>query len=83
VTHIEDNVKKRWLNVIDRRLQLDRAIACKTRWDHKTTIRVKNMWSEVIHDPLHNQPPPNNWVTNPEVLVGIKLPRPSQSVAPR
>jgi ribonuclease HI len=83
VTHIEDNVKKRWLSVIDRRLQLDREIACKTRRDHKTTIRVKNTWSEVIHDPLHNQPPPDNWVTHPEVLVGIKLPRPSQSVAPR
>ncbi|KAG1747280.1 hypothetical protein EDD22DRAFT_785679 [Suillus occidentalis] len=83
VTHTEDNIKKRWLNVIDRRLQLDRTIACKTRQDNKTIMKVKTTWSNIIHDNLHNQPPPDNWVTNHEVLVGIKLPRPSQSVAPR
>ncbi|KAG1846174.1 hypothetical protein C8R48DRAFT_664350 [Suillus tomentosus] len=82
-THSEENIEKRWLNIIDHRLQLDRAIANRTRRDRKTTMKVKNTWSDIIHDTLHNQPPPDDWVTNQEVLVGIKLPRPSQTVATR
>ncbi|KAG2082148.1 hypothetical protein BD769DRAFT_1376598 [Suillus cothurnatus] len=56
-SHLEGNIKKRWINIIDCRLQLDRAIASKTRWDRKMTIRVKNTWSDIIHDTANNQPP--------------------------
>ncbi|KAG2144793.1 RnaseH-domain-containing protein [Suillus cothurnatus] len=82
-SHLEGNIEKRWRNIIDRRLQLDRAIASKTRRDRKTIIRVKNTWSDIIQDTSNNQHPPDDWVTNQEVLVGIKLPRPAQTVATR
>jgi hypothetical protein len=79
--HTEDLTKKRWRNVIDRRLQLDRAIASRTKRNTKTTTSVKNTWTNVIN--TTTQPPQEDWVTNLEVLVGIDLPRPSQTVATR
>ncbi|KAG2080978.1 hypothetical protein BD769DRAFT_1734654, partial [Suillus cothurnatus] len=80
-THNEDTVRRRWANVIDKRLQLDRALASKIRRDSKTELKVRNTWSEVLHNQIQHSP--NNWVTNLEVLVGIKLPRPSQTVETR
>ncbi|KAG2085763.1 hypothetical protein BD769DRAFT_1717572, partial [Suillus cothurnatus] len=78
-THNEDSVRRRWRNAIDRRLQLDRALASKTRRNTKMINKVRSTWNEV----LLNQQPQDDWVTNLEVLVGIKLPRPSQTVATR
>lgn len=80
--HSENTIKKWWINAIDKRLQLDRALASKTRRNPKTTIKVENTWSDIIHD-SSLQPPQNNWATNLEVLVGVKLPRPSQTEATR
>ncbi|KIK38571.1 hypothetical protein CY34DRAFT_25586 [Suillus luteus UH-Slu-Lm8-n1] len=80
--HSENTIKKRWVNAIDKRLQLDRALASKNRRKPKTTTKVENTWSGIIHD-SSLQPPQNNWATNLEVLVGIKLPRPSQTEATR
>ena len=36
--------------------------------------KMKNTWQRFLE---HNQPLPDDWATRPEVLVGIKLPRPS------
>ncbi|KAG2336708.1 ribonuclease H-like protein [Suillus weaverae] len=53
-------------------LHLDRVI---------TTMTVKNTWSDIIDN---NSPyPQNDWMTNLEVLVGIGLPRPSQTEVTR
>ncbi|KAG2063740.1 hypothetical protein BDR04DRAFT_1131021 [Suillus decipiens] len=78
-THNKDSVRRRWRNAIDRRLQLDRALASKTRQNTKMITKVRSTWTEV----LLNQQPHDDWVTNLEVLVGITLPRPSQTVATR
>ncbi|KAG2154430.1 uncharacterized protein EDB93DRAFT_1081330 [Suillus bovinus] len=80
-THSEDSIKRRWVNAIDRQLQLDRALASKTRQDTKMESKVRSTWSEVLSN--QHQLTHNNWVTNLEVLVGIALPRPSQTVATR
>ncbi|KAG2106486.1 RnaseH-domain-containing protein [Suillus cothurnatus] len=80
-THNEDAVRQRWANTIDKRLQLDRVLASKIRRDSKTELKVRNMWSKVLHNQIQHSP--NNWVTNLEVLVGIKLLRPSQTVETR
>jgi hypothetical protein len=77
----ENTIKKRWIGAIDKRLQLDRVIASKIRRSPKTTAKVEHTWSDIIHD--SSQPPSNNWATNLEVLVGIRLPRPSQTEATR
>ncbi|KAG1732242.1 ribonuclease H-like protein, partial [Suillus paluster] len=83
-THTEDNITSRWLNTINRRLQLDRAIAARTKRSSKTTAQVLQTWADIIeinnNKTNHNN---NDWVTNLEVLVGIKLPRPSQTEATR
>ncbi|KAG0692343.1 RnaseH-domain-containing protein [Suillus ampliporus] len=80
-THNEDTVRRRWANAIDKRLQLDRALTSKTRRDTKTITKVETTWSDVLHN--QQQTPHDDWVTNLEVLVGIKLPRPPQNEATR
>ncbi|KAG2335896.1 RnaseH-domain-containing protein [Suillus weaverae] len=55
-THTEDNITSRWINTINRCLQLDHAIAARMKRSPKATAQV---------------------------LVGIKLPRPSQTEATR
>lgn len=80
-SHTEEVTRKRWINAIDRRLQLDRAIANKMKRNTKAATNVKNTWSEIIN--INTQPPQEDWVTNLEVLVGIDLPRPSQTVVSR
>jgi hypothetical protein len=80
-THSEQITKHRWHNAINKRLHLDRAIASKNRRNLKTAMAVKNTWSDVI---ATNTPyPQDDWMTNLEVLVGIGLPRPSQTVVTR
>ncbi|KAG1848390.1 hypothetical protein C8R48DRAFT_556470, partial [Suillus tomentosus] len=63
-THNEDSIRRRWRNAIDKRLQLDRAHACKTRRDTKMVTKVKSTWTDV----LLNQQPHDDWATNLEVL---------------
>ncbi|KAG1762117.1 hypothetical protein EDD22DRAFT_979909 [Suillus occidentalis] len=83
ITHSEEYIQKRWLNAIDRRLQIDRAIAYKTRRDLKSTIKVRLTWSDIINNTKQNQYQ-DDWVTNPEVLaiVGITLPGPRRPWTP-
>ncbi|KAG1879325.1 ribonuclease H-like protein [Suillus tomentosus] len=65
-------IETRWINKLNTRLTLDRTITSKI----DTNIRklVKTTWSEIISS---TTPIPENWVMNPEVLVGIKPSRPS------
>lgn len=74
--HPEETIAKRWQNNIDRRLQIDRAIACKNRRNKKSIAQVRNTWADVIET---TPPMSNDWVTTHEVLVGIRLPRPPQN----
>ncbi|KAG2748918.1 ribonuclease H-like protein, partial [Suillus brevipes Sb2] len=78
-THTEEHTIKRWTNIINQRLQLDRATAYRTKRSHKTTSTVHHTWTDVIDINTHKHDTNNTWVTNLEVLVGIKLPRPSQT----
>ncbi|KAG2043610.1 hypothetical protein BDR03DRAFT_851645, partial [Suillus americanus] len=71
------NSKTRWTKAIDNRLQLDRSIASKTRRNAKFTNLTKSTWSPVVSPTL----PPEHWANTLEVLVGIKLPRTSQTEA--
>ncbi|KAG2053126.1 hypothetical protein BDR06DRAFT_982913 [Suillus hirtellus] len=80
-THTETTTKSRWYNTINKRLQLDRVITSKTKRNTKSANSVKTTWSDVIDvDPQH---PQHNWMTNLEVLVGIGLPRPLQTMGTR
>ena len=74
-THTPDTIIKRWHNTLLRRLQLDRAIAASSRRNLKLTQLIHSTWNGIIR---MNNPPQENWVINPEVLVGITLPRPPQ-----
>ncbi|KAG1766590.1 RnaseH-domain-containing protein [Suillus occidentalis] len=71
-THSDDHITKRWATAIEKQLQTDRVI---------TINKIKNTWCDVI---LSTQPTyHDDWIINLEVLVGIKLPRPSQTEATR
>ncbi|KAG1734854.1 ribonuclease H-like protein, partial [Suillus occidentalis] len=72
----EDNITKRWIKTLNDRLQQDRVIAIKLRRTQEHTDLINSTWSQIITPNIHL---PANWVTSPEVLVGIKLPRPPQT----
>ncbi|KAG1857687.1 hypothetical protein DFJ58DRAFT_659021, partial [Suillus subalutaceus] len=59
--HNEETVIKRCQHAIDKRLQLDRAIASKSRRDTKAAMRAQATWINVIDDTALATPP-NNWV---------------------
>ncbi|KAG1837267.1 RnaseH-domain-containing protein [Suillus subalutaceus] len=82
--HTEDNITSRWVNTINKRIQLDRAIAARTKRSSKAITQVRQTWADIIK--INNNkinPESTDWVTTLEVLVGIKLPRPSQTEATR
>ena len=72
-SHSLDNITKRWLNTLSQRLQIDCTITTKNHRTGKMTNLIHSMWTNIVNqnNPLHK-----NWVTTPEVLVGITLPRP-------
>ncbi|KAG1728984.1 ribonuclease H-like protein [Suillus paluster] len=79
-TTTENNIIKRWIHAIDKRLQIDRVIATKHKRNQKAIAQVQNTWADVITiDTLLHK----DWVTTLEVLVGIKLPRPPQTEVTR
>ncbi|KIK36157.1 hypothetical protein CY34DRAFT_94956 [Suillus luteus UH-Slu-Lm8-n1] len=84
-THIDEIVTKRWINIINQRLQLDRAIAARKDRSKKTISQVRHTWEDIIQTNKSNntEVEDSNWVTAQEVLVGIKLPRPSQTEVTR
>jgi hypothetical protein len=72
----EANITKRWMKSINDQLQQDRFIARKLRRTQEHTDLINNTWSKIITPNINLL---KNWVTSPEVLVGIKLPRPPQT----
>ncbi|KIK35964.1 hypothetical protein CY34DRAFT_95254 [Suillus luteus UH-Slu-Lm8-n1] len=79
--YTELTTKNRWYNAINKRLHIDRAIASKEKRNIKTEMLIKNTWSDVID--VNTPYPQDDWMTNLEVLVGIGLPRPSQTMVTR
>ena len=72
--HTNEAVKTRWYNKINHRLSLDRYIALK--WNRKPVTQeiVKRTWYPSL---LQTTPDlTEDWITNSEVLVGIKPPQP-------
>ncbi|KAH0834668.1 hypothetical protein J3R83DRAFT_10183, partial [Lanmaoa asiatica] len=73
IRHDKKTIETRWLHKINTRLDMDRHSAHSPHYP-LTISRIKNTWQHLLSQ---NQPPPENWANRPEVLVGIKLPRPS------
>ena len=70
--HTVESIRNRWIGKINLRLLIDRQ---RARSLHRPGLKrqVQNTWTPL----LANQPNiPPDWVTDPEVLVGIALPRP-------
>ena len=73
-THHRDSViQTRWLHKITSRLDIDRRAALSPHYP-LTLAKMKNTWQHFLK---YNRPLPEDWATRPEVLVGIKLARPS------
>ena len=71
--HTTDSIRSRWLNKLNTRPLIDRQRASSS---HRLDLRrqIYHTWTPL----LANKPDlPPNWVTDPEVLVGVTLPRPS------
>ena len=72
-THTTKEIKTRWLAKMNLRLNIDRRCAALP---NRLLLpqRIKQTWQPMLNGEMHL---PDNWVTDPEVLVGIMLPRPS------
>ena len=79
--HSADAAINRWFNKINHRLTLDRLIA--TKWNRKpvTRVLVENTWTSTLLKTTLDSP--QDWITNSEVLVGIKPLRPPAHRGPR
>ena len=65
--HTENEIKTRWLNMINTRLTNDKIIATKIKCDERTTRLVKTTWEPTLKQSLDL---PNDWLHHCEVLVG-------------
>ena len=73
VNHSVDGIKTRWHNKITQRLNLDHHMA--TRYNRKPITKklVQDTWQTALIERLPSLE--EDWITNPEVLVGIMLTR--------
>lgn len=71
--HQESDIQTRWLHKITSHLDIDRRAALSSHYP-LSLPKMKHTGQCFLK---HNQRLPDNWATHPEVLVGIKLPRPS------
>jgi ribonuclease HI/exonuclease III len=69
-THQVDEIKKRWLVVINRRLTEDKIIATKIKRDKAHRLKAKNTWEAVLRKEGEI---PDQWIHHPEVLVGTRV----------
>jgi hypothetical protein len=65
-----DEIKKRWLVVINRRLTEDKIIATKIKRDKAHRLKAKNTWEAVLRKEGEI---PDQWIHHPEVLVGTRV----------
>ncbi|KAI0047992.1 hypothetical protein FA95DRAFT_1605644 [Auriscalpium vulgare] len=63
----------RWTRTINDRLQTDRIIASRIKRSPKAIATVHATWTPTLDDQTDI---PDHWADSPEVLVGIKPPRP-------
>ena len=70
--HTENSVRTKWRNKINARIDIDRRMAKSSRKQNQIN-KVRNTWKSITKNQTDL---PQDWVTNLEVLVGIKLPRP-------
>ena len=69
-TYPISTIRSKWIKKISTRLDIDRQIAKSSRKPNQIN-KVKNTWKYVIQEQTSELP--QDWVTNLEVLVGIKL----------
>ncbi|KAF8548017.1 hypothetical protein OG21DRAFT_1423825, partial [Imleria badia] len=72
-SHSATDIRTRWTNKINLRINIDRRRA-KLPKRPSLPKQIQLTWQPILSDKTHL---PQDWVTNLEVLVGIKLPRPS------
>ena len=65
--HTENEVKTRWLKMINTRLTEDKITATKLKRDERTTRLIKQTWEPILKQSLDL---PNDWLHHREVLVG-------------
>ncbi|KAH7909428.1 hypothetical protein BJ138DRAFT_1010835 [Hygrophoropsis aurantiaca] len=64
----------RWYNMINNRIQTDRLLAKNRNYRKLNADIVQSTWRKTLKNEQSLQP---DWVTDPEVLVGINSPEPS------
>jgi len=67
--HNNQEIRLRWLHVINLRLTEDKIAASKIKRNKGFTILVSNTWEKVLSK---ENDVPNNWITMREVLVGSR-----------
>ena len=74
LNHSANTIKSRWCNKIDQRINLDCHITTIYNWKPITRKLVQNTWQAALLERLPSLE--EDWIMNPEVLVGITLTRP-------
>ena len=70
-THSAREIRSRWLKAINKRLTEDKIIATKIKRDSTHIRRVKNTWGNLLSKERGGYLP-ENWIDDPEVLVGTR-----------
>ncbi|EIN07268.1 ribonuclease H-like protein [Punctularia strigosozonata HHB-11173 SS5] len=78
--HSGETIRRRWAMAIQRRLESDHAMACRTIRTESHVRKVQGTWDGLL---LNEQTLPEDWAKRREVLVGIKLPRLRRPEPPR
>ncbi|EIN11218.1 hypothetical protein PUNSTDRAFT_62851 [Punctularia strigosozonata HHB-11173 SS5] len=71
-THSGETIRRRWELAIQRRLESDHTMACRTVRTASHARKVQGTWDGML---ANEQALPDDWAKRREVLVGIKLPR--------
>ena len=67
--HTDNEINMRWRNIINARLISDKIIATKIKHESKFTNLDKSTWRPLL---IKDSPLPHNWISNREVLVGMR-----------
>ena len=70
-THNAREIRARWLKTINKRLTEDKIIATTIKRDSTHIRRVKNTWGKLL-DKERGGNLPDDWINDPEVLVGTR-----------
>jgi hypothetical protein len=67
--HHDNEIRKRWIVAINRRLTDDRIVASKIKRDRTHIQKTKNTWEKTLR---REGELPDQWIHCPEVLVGTR-----------